>query len=100
MPLKLGKRAGRYDVLIEAPGFTAIIEFKLSPEGSAESMNAAALRAISQIDERDYCSQAAASVRNVLRYKFGISCFQKNASSLQCLKSKIVRLFGIELQNE
>ena len=64
---------GRYDILIEAPKFSAVIEFKKSDSMKDLGKNVQA--ALKQIDEKQYC--APVLERGLPIYKIGIACYKK-----------------------
>jgi len=65
---------GRYDILIEAPRFSAVIEFKQSKtqKGLNKDVNAA----LAQIDDKKY--YAPVLERKLPIYKIGIACYKKS----------------------
>ena len=65
---------GRYDILIEAPKFSAIIEFKQSK--LIKSLGKDVQVALKQIDDKQYYSPVLE--RNLPIYKIGIACFKKS----------------------
>ena len=75
---------GRYDILIEAPTFSAVIEFKQSktPEDLEKDMQAALV----QIDERRY--YAPVLERGLPIYKIGIACYKKSCAVKSVLFEK------------
>jgi len=75
---------GRYDILIEAPGFSAVIEFKQSK--TLKSLAKDVQTALSQIDERRY--YAPALERGLPIYKIGIACYKKSCVVKSALHDK------------
>jgi len=67
---------GRYDILIEAPKFSAVIEFKQSKtqKGLAKDVQAALV----QIEEKQY--YAPVLERRLPIYKIGIACYKKSCT--------------------
>jgi len=65
---------GRYDILIEAPTFSAVIEFKQSK--TQKGMTKDVQAALAQIDERRY--YAPVLERGLPIYKIGIACYKKS----------------------
>ena len=64
---------GRYDILIEAPKFCAVIEFKQSK--SQKSLVKDAQAALKQIDERQYFHPFLE--KGLPIYKIGMACYRK-----------------------
>ena len=64
---------GRYDILIEAPGFSAIIEFKRSE--SKKDLEKDVQAALAQIDDKQYYNPVLK--RGLPIYKIGIACYKK-----------------------
>ena len=67
---------GRYDILIEAPHFGAVIEFKQSKSQKALGKDVQA--AIKQIEDRRYYD--AVPERGLPVYKIGIACYKKSCT--------------------
>ena len=67
---------GRYDILIEAPEFSAVIEFKRSE--SAGNLEKDVQAALSQIDDKQYYSPVLG--RGLPVYKIGIACYKKSCA--------------------
>ncbi|MCL2815957.1 MAG: PD-(D/E)XK nuclease domain-containing protein, partial [Oscillospiraceae bacterium] len=65
---------GRYDILIEAPQFSAVLEFKRSK--SMENLEDDVEAALAQIDEKQY--YAPVLDRGLPVYKIGIACHKKS----------------------
>jgi len=65
---------GRYDILIEAPSFSAVIEFKQSK--TLKSLDKDVKAALMQIDERRY--YAPVLEKGLPIYKIGIACYKKS----------------------
>jgi len=76
---------GRYDILIEAPKFSAVIEFKQSK--TLKSLDKDVQTALSQIDERRY--YAPVLERGLPIYKIGIACYKKSCMVKSLLHDKI-----------
>ena len=64
---------GRYDILIEAPEFCAVIEFKQS--NSPKDLKKDVRAALKQIDDKQYYSPVLGKGLPV--YKIGIACYKK-----------------------
>ncbi|MCL2159400.1 MAG: ATP-binding protein [Oscillospiraceae bacterium] len=64
---------GRYDILIEAPKFSAVIEFKKSK--SLKTLEKDVQTALKQIDDKQY--YAPVVERGLPIYKIGIACYKK-----------------------
>jgi hypothetical protein len=64
---------GRYDILIEAPKFSAVIEFKQSE--SVKDLETDVQAALKQIDDKQYYSTVLE--RGLPVYKIGIACYRK-----------------------
>ncbi|MCL2665988.1 MAG: PD-(D/E)XK nuclease domain-containing protein, partial [Defluviitaleaceae bacterium] len=75
---------GRYDILIEAPMFSAVIEFKQSK--TAENLEQDVKTALSQIDERRY--YAPVLEKGLPIYKIGIACYKKSCVVKSALHDK------------
>jgi hypothetical protein len=63
---------GRYDLLIEAPAWTAVIEFKAAE--SEKGLSQAARKAVKQIKSKRYLAEAA---KGKPRYAIGVGCYKK-----------------------
>jgi len=75
---------GRYDILIEALKFSAVIEFKQSK--TLKSLDKDVQTALSQIDERRY--YAPVLERGLPIYKIGIACYKKSCVVKSVLHAK------------
>ena len=65
---------GRYDILIEAPQFSAVIEFKQSK--TQKGLNKDVQTALKQIDDKQYYTPVLE--RGLPIYKIGIACYKKS----------------------
>ena len=78
---------GRYDILIEAPTFSAVIEFKQSK--TQKALNKYVQAALEQIDDKKY--YAPVLEKKLPIYKIGIACYKKSCVVKSVLhKNKII----------
>jgi len=75
---------GRFDILLKAKTFNAIIEFKVSDSATDDALNKEADKALIQIEEREYWRAVKDS--QLPLYKIGIACHGK-----KCLVKTVLR---------
>ena len=75
---------GRFDILLKAKTFNAIIEFKVSDSAGDDSLEKGADKALAQIEEKEYWRAVKDS--QLPLYKIGIACHGK-----KCLVKTILR---------
>jgi len=75
---------GRFDILLKAKTFNAIIEFKVSETAGDDSLDKGADKALTQIEEKEYWRAVKDS--QLPLYKIGIACHGK-----KCLVKTVLR---------